>query len=106
MREMRIPLRDRQECDMHSGRLGGEVKLGGRRPRHEQEMTLILTEISCHGIAMAADSAVTEIYTATGAAVATPNAARKLQPVPHLRAGLSCWGMGEIEDIPTDQWLE
>src|SRR3982751_1835390 len=27
MREMRISLRDRQECDMHSGRLGGEVKL-------------------------------------------------------------------------------
>lgn len=69
-------------------------------------MTLILTEISCHGIAMAADSAVTESHIATGAAVATPNAARKLQPVPHLRAGLSCWGMGELEDTPTDQWLE
>src|SRR5262249_44402782 len=29
MREILISLRDRQGCDMHSGRLGGEVKLGG-----------------------------------------------------------------------------
>ncbi len=68
-------------------------------------MTLVLTELSSFGIAMAADSAVTNIQTQTGLRYVTPNAARKLQTIPHLNAGISCWGLGTITDIPTDQWL-
>ena len=68
-------------------------------------MTLVLTELSPFGIAMAADSAVTYTNTRTGLSYATPNAAKKLQIVPHLNAGISCWGLGNIADISTDQWL-
>ena len=68
-------------------------------------MTLILTELSPFGIAMAADSAVTFSNTRTGLSFAQPNVAKKLQPIPYLRAGISCWGMGEISGISTDQWV-
>ena len=68
-------------------------------------MTLILTELSPLGIAMAADSAVTYTHHHTGMAWAVPNQARKLQVIPHLNAGISCWGMGAIGGTPTDQWL-
>ena len=70
-------------------------------------MTLILTELSEFGIAMAADSAVTvpakwpdgEIrYRAYTGAV-------KLRPVLELNAGISVWGMGKIGDFDTDIWL-
>lgn len=68
-------------------------------------MTLLLTELSPLGIAMAADSAVTVRNQATGLTHAKPNAARKLQVVPHVTAGVSCWGLGSIGGTPTDQWL-
>jgi hypothetical protein len=68
-------------------------------------MTLILTELTSFGIAMAADSAVKVINTRTGLAQIVPGVARKLQQVPYLNAGISCWGEGEIENTPTDQWL-
>jgi hypothetical protein len=68
-------------------------------------MTLVLTELSPLGIAMAADSAVTYTQTHTGLRYAMPNAAQKLQVVPHLNAGVSCWGLGTIGGVPTDQWL-
>jgi hypothetical protein len=73
-------------------------------------MTLVLTELSSigmgsFGIAMTADSAVTHTQTQTGLSYVVPNAARKLQIIPHLNAGISCWGIGTINDIPTDQWL-
>lgn len=73
-------------------------------------MTLVLTELSSigmssFGIAMAADSAVTNTQIQTGLSYVIPNAARKLQIIPHLNAGISCWGLGTIADIPTDQWL-
>jgi len=68
-------------------------------------MTLVLTELSSFGIAMAADSAVTHTQTQTGLKYVIPNAAQKLQVVPHLNAGISCWGLGSINNIPTDQWL-
>lgn len=67
-------------------------------------MTLILTELSTLGIAMATDSAVTLEYS-TGRTSVQPDGARKLQKVPYLNAGVSGWGMGRIEDIPTDEWL-
>jgi hypothetical protein len=66
-------------------------------------MTLILTELSHHGIAMAADTAVT--YTRSGISWAVPSAATKLQIVPHLNAGISCWGLGQIGTTNTDVWL-
>jgi len=68
-------------------------------------MTLVLGELSSFGIAMAADSAVTITNTRTGLSHARPNAARKLQFVPYLNAGVSCWGLGEIAVRPTDEWL-
>lgn len=70
-------------------------------------MTLILTEITEFGIAMAADSAVTTTYNIgrrRGHRVLT--GVKKLQPIHYLNAGVSCWGSGEIEGIDTDIWLE
>lgn len=72
-------------------------------------MTPITTLISEEfGIAMAADSAVTEtVNLNTGEErhrVLT--GVRKLQPVHYLQAGISCWGLGEIQRVPTDIWLE
>jgi hypothetical protein len=69
------------------------------------KMTLVLTEMSPFGIAMAADSAVTFTNPQTGLRYAEPDLARKLQPIPYLNAGISCWGMGEISDTPTDTWI-
>jgi hypothetical protein len=70
-------------------------------------MTLILTELSEFGIAMAADSAVTlpakwpdgeiRCRAYTGAV--------KLRPILELNAGISVWGLGNIGDFDTDIWL-
>ncbi len=68
-------------------------------------MTLVLTELSPFGIAMAADSAVTLTTIQTGLSHVIPNAAQKLQIIPYLNAGISCWGLGSISNTPTDQWL-
>jgi len=68
-------------------------------------MTLVLTELSPFGIVMVADSAVTHTQRATGLTYAIPNAAEKLQVIPHLSAGISCWGLGDVAGVPTDQWL-
>ncbi|MCX5636886.1 MAG: hypothetical protein NTX52_04230 [Planctomycetota bacterium] len=68
-------------------------------------MTLVLTELSSHGITMAADSAVTLTQPQTGFTYAIPNAAKKLQVIPYLNAGISCWGLGTISGNSTDQWL-
>jgi len=69
-------------------------------------MTLVLTELSPFGIAMAADSAVTFTNPKTGLSFAEPNLARKLQAIPYLNAGISCWGMGEIGGTSTDRWID
>lgn len=66
-------------------------------------MTLILTEISEFGIAMAADSAETMTI---GQRHRVLTGVRKLQPIHYLAAGISCWGIGEISGLPTDMWLE
>lgn len=68
-------------------------------------MTLVLTELSELGIAMAADSAMSIKNLQTGLAHAIPNAAQKLQVIPYLNAGISCWGLGTIAGQPTDEWL-
>lgn len=67
-------------------------------------MTLVLTELTPLGIAMAADSAVTFTHP-SGLPHAVPNAAEKLQRIPYLNAGVSCWGIGEIGGTRTDVWL-
>lgn len=63
-------------------------------------MTLVLTEVSNHGVAMAADSAVTfpdgRVYVG----------AQKLLPVSQINAGLSIWGRGDIKGIEADVWLQ
>lgn len=68
-------------------------------------MTLILTELSKRGVTMAADSAVTHTNTSSGFKSVCPNATIKLQKIPYLKAGISCWGMGTIESESTDEWL-
>jgi hypothetical protein len=68
-------------------------------------VTLVLTEISPLGIAMATDSAVTYIDPATGAKWTEPNRQLKLHSVPSLNAGISCWGLGTIDGMQTDTWL-
>lgn len=65
-------------------------------------MTLILTEISHFGIAIAADSAITE-----GTDIKRSlSGIQKLQPIPKINAGISCWGEAEIGGITTDIWLD
>ena len=66
-------------------------------------MTLILTEIGLNGISMAADSAV--VSRGGRRTVVRLNASQKLQTIPYLNAGISCWGRGRISGTPTDQWL-
>lgn len=68
-------------------------------------MTLILTELSHLGIGMATDSAVT-LRDVSGASWAVPSAAKKLQIVPYLNAGISCWGLGRVGGTATDLWLD
>ena len=67
-----------------------------RRTRRN-DITLVLTELSSLGIAMAANFAVTFMNPDTGLAFAEPNLARKLQEIPYLNAGISCWGIGKSQ---------
>lgn len=75
-------------------------------------MTLILTEISNLGIAMAADSAVTQtVVTLNGALeYKVLTGVNKLQVIDKLNAGIAVWGEGEIvvehaQKISSDMWL-
>ena len=68
-------------------------------------MTLVLTELSERGITMAADSAITVTNIGTGMSFISPKRAKKLQNIPYLNAAISCWGMGQIKNIPTDEWI-
>lgn len=71
-------------------------------------MTLILTELSRYGIAMAADSALT-VPTLLPVERQYINrvyfGATKLRPIPKLKAGISFWGQGQIRGVDTDVWL-
>lgn len=71
-------------------------------------MTLILTEVSKFGIAMTADSAVTEKIVKPKGVVTyrVLTGVRKLQVVDKLNAGASVWGEGSIGKTPTDIWLQ
>ena len=70
-------------------------------------MTLVLTQLSKHGIAMAADSAVTSEVPAPGGGTMhrVLHGVQKLQMITHIEAGISCWGMGRVDGIPTDIWM-
>jgi hypothetical protein len=75
-------------------------------------MTLILTEISNLGIAMAADSAVTQkVVTVNGAIeYKVLTGVNKLQVIDKLNAGIAVWGEGEIvvehgQKMSSDMWL-
>ncbi len=75
-------------------------------------MTLVLTEISRFGIAMAADSSVISDIPLPNDEVVTRvlTGVKKLQIIPKIQAGISIWGEGEIKvddkTYPTDIWLE
>lgn len=69
-------------------------------------MSLVLTELSVAGIAMAADSAISFIE---GGHLKTVNRQmwRKLLRVPRIKAGISYWGsIGLISQGRFDEWLE
>jgi len=63
-------------------------------------MTLVLTDVSRFGVAMAADSAVTfgndRVFIGF----------QKLLPVPCINAGLSVWGCGTVNGMDADIWLQ
>lgn len=63
-------------------------------------MTLILTEVSKYGVAMAADSALTS---ADGRSF---YGAQKLLPIPQLNAGISIWGNYNIANTYADVWTQ
>ena len=71
-------------------------------------MTLIITELKNDGIVMVADSAITSKITTPRNQEYTRirTGAKKLQKIEYLQAGISMWGLGCIEGIPTDVWVE
>jgi hypothetical protein len=69
-------------------------------------MTLILTELSNAGIAMAADSAISMLINGK---IVTKDQRHwtKLLRVPRIKAGISYWGsIGLIHKGRFDEWLE
>lgn len=69
-------------------------------------MTLVLTELSDAGIAMAADSAITRL--SQGRIVEVDQQGwRKLLRVPKINAAVSYWGsIGAVTQIQFDNWLQ
>jgi len=69
-------------------------------------MTLILTELSDAGIAMAADSAITRL--SGGRIIEVDQQGwRKLLRVPRINAGVSYWGsIGLVTQVQFDNWLQ
>lgn len=63
-------------------------------------MTLVITEVSNFGVAMAADSAVT--FSSGRVLIGV----QKLLPIPQIDAGISVWGRGEIAGQDADVWLQ
>jgi len=69
-------------------------------------MTLILTELTPAGIAMAADSAITKMHNGKIIEIDQQGMAKILR-VPKIRAAISFWGMiGAVTKSPFDQWLQ
>jgi hypothetical protein len=69
-------------------------------------MTLVLTELSTAGIAMAADSAITRLSNGTIDEI-DQEGWRKILRVPKIRAAISYWGMiGSVTQVQFDIWLQ
>ena len=69
-------------------------------------MTLILTELTSAGIAMAADSAITRMNNGKVVEI-EPEGMSKILRVPKIRAAISFWGMiGAVTTQAFDQWLQ
>lgn len=76
-------------------------------PESGTGMTLILTDISRHGVAMAADTAESiEADTESGRKMRVSFGMKKLQRLPGLSGMVGTWGFGKIGLTPTDLWLE
>jgi hypothetical protein len=68
-----------------------------------------MTELSKYGIAMAADSAVTQetySYDTSQLKHRIYLGARKLRPIPKISAGISIWGNGKVGYVDTDIWIK
>ena len=68
-------------------------------------MTLVLTELSALGVAMATDSAITYTDPTSGRSFAIPGKSQKLHTVAGVDAGISCWGLGLIDGMQTHDWI-
>ncbi len=71
-------------------------------------MTLIRSMLTPFGIVMGADSTLTVEYPfSNGKKIERHYTnAKKLQKIPHLKAGISWWGKGIIDGMNADTWLE
>ena len=70
-------------------------------------MTLVLTEISEFGIAMATDSALTHTFKFEGEQKKRVyHGAVKLLRISSLQAGLSVWGLASFDYIPVEYYLK
>lgn len=68
-------------------------------------MTLILTELSEHGVAMAADTALTKNPVSEGGKPEVSHDVVKLHPIKELSAGISFYGDALIGGKRTDVWV-
>jgi hypothetical protein len=69
-------------------------------------MTLVLTELSDAGIAMAADSAITRLSHGRIIEI-DQQGGRKLLRVPRVNAAVSYWGsIGAVTRVQFDNWLQ
>lgn len=70
-------------------------------------MTLILTDISRHGVVMAADTAESiEADTESGRKLRVSFGMKKLQRFSSFPGMVATWGLGKIGLTPTDLWME
>jgi hypothetical protein len=65
-------------------------------------MSLIITEVSRHGVVMLADTALTVKH---GPTIRISLGVKKLQQLPGLSAGISMWGQGTIGSQRVDEWI-
>lgn len=65
-------------------------------------MTLVVSDISRHGIVMIGDSAVTMM---NGPNVSVRSGAVKVQYCANANIGLTMWGWGRVGNTPLDEWV-
>lgn len=66
-------------------------------------MTLVVSDISKHGVVMVGDSAITKKKDGKFEKVET--GAVKVQYCRSANIGISMWGYGQVNDIPLDKWI-